>query len=399
MNTVLSPSLGAVFFLALGALLGGALIFLLLRRAARTEAGTPLALAHLQQQVTDLIRVLHDTRHQITQETGSQLQSGTKALTDLVQSSQTHLTSHVATHSREVGEKVGILHERLAKLDEEIRHLSEMGRDLRSLQDILRSPKVRGGLGEQLLENLLGNVLPAADYQIQYSFNNGEKVDAAIRLPGGLVPVDAKFPLENFQRILSSQGEEETRRARRAFREDVRRHGRSIASKYIRPSEGTLDLALMYVSAENVYYEAFVQGEAGAGVEDLWDEILALRVFPVSPNSFSLYLTTLQMGLRGMKIEEGARRILAGLSSLRGDLAAFRESFEVLGKHLLNAARNLEDARHRMERVEWRLEQVESQEGEMVPEKTTSGIVPRARADSAPVQPERAVVPPSSYKE
>ncbi|MCI0657656.1 MAG: DNA recombination protein RmuC, partial [Acidobacteria bacterium] len=326
-------------------------------------------------------------------------QSGTKALTDLVQSSQTHLTSHVATHSREVGEKVGILHERLAKLDEEIRHLSEMGRDLRSLQDILRSPKVRGGLGEQLLENLLGNVLPAADYQIQYSFNNGEKVDAAIRLPGGLVPVDAKFPLENFQRILSSQGEEETRRARRAFREDVRRHGRSIASKYIRPSEGTLDLALMYVPAENVYYEAFVQVEAGAGVEDLWDEILALRVFPVSPNSFSLYLTTLQMGLRGMKIEEGARRILAGLSSLRGDLAAFRESFEVLGKHLLNAARNLEDARHRMERVEWRLEQVESQEGEMVPEKTTSGIVPRARADSAPVQPERAVVPPSSYKE
>jgi DNA recombination protein RmuC len=399
MNTVSSPSLGAVFFLALGALLGGALIFLLLRRAARTEAGTPLALAHLQQQVTDLIRVLHDTRHQITQETGSQLQSGTKALTDLVQSSQTHLTSHVAAHSREVGEKVGILHERLGKLDEEIRHLSEMGRDLRSLQDILRSPKVRGGLGEQLLENLLGNVLPAADYRIQHSFSNGEKVDAAIRLPGGLVPVDAKFPLENFQRILSSQGEEDTRRARRAFREDVRRHGRSIASKYIRPSEGTLDLALMYVPAENVYYEAFVQGEAGAGAEDLWDEILTLRVFPVSPNSFSLYLTTLQMGLRGLRIEEGARRILAGLSSVRSDLAAFRESFEVLGKHLLNAARNLEDARHRMERVEWRLEQVESQEGEMVPEKPASGPVPRARGNSAPVQPERAVVPPSSYKE
>ncbi|MCI0568971.1 MAG: DNA recombination protein RmuC [Acidobacteria bacterium] len=397
----MNPSLGAVLYLALGALLGGALIFLLLRRAARTESGTPLALAHLQQQVTDLIRVLHDTRHQITQETGSQLQSGTKALTDLVQSSQTHLTSHVASQSREVGEKVGILHERLGKLDEEIRHLSEMGRDLRSLQDILRSPKVRGGLGEQLLDNLLGNILPAADYQIQYCFNNGEKVDAAIRLPGGLVPVDAKFPLENFQRILASQGEEESRRSRRAFLEDIRRHARSIASKYIRPSEGTLDLALMYVPAENVYYEAFVQGETGAGAEDLWDEILALRVFPVSPNSFSLYLTTLQMGLRGMRIEEGARRILTGLSSLRSDLAGFRESFEVMGKHLLNAARNLEDARRRMEKVEWKLEQVESLEEEVVSENPAIEPVPRARANAAPVQenPERAVVPAPSHKE
>ena len=372
----MNASLGAALFLALGALLGGALIFILLRRSASADAGTPLALAHLQQQVTDLIRVLHDTRHQITQETGSQLQSGTKALTDLVQSSQSHLTSQVASQSREVGDKVGILHERLGKLDEEIRHLGEMGKDLRSLQDILRSPKVRGGLGEQLLDNLLGNVLPAADYQIQYAFNNGEKVDAAIRLPGGLVPVDAKFPLENFQRILASEGEEETRRARRAFLEDIRRHGRSIASKYIRPAEGTLDLALMYVPAENVYYEAFVHGDAGAGAEDLWSEILALRVFPVSPNSFSLYLTTLQMGLRGLRIEEGARRILTGIAALRGDLAAFRESFEVLGKHLLNAARNLEDARRKMERLEWKLEQVESLEEEVTSEKPAAGSVP-----------------------
>jgi DNA recombination protein RmuC len=373
----LNPSLAAALFVALGALLGGAFIFLYLRRSARTDAGTPLALAHLQQQVTDLIRVLHDTRHQITQETGTQLQSGTKALTDLVQSSQSHLTTHVASQSREVGEKVGILHERLGKLDEEIRHLSEMGKDLRSLQDILRSPKVRGGLGEQLLDTLLGNVLPAADYQIQYAFNNGEKVDAAIRLPGGLVPVDAKFPLENFRRILSSQGEDEMRRARRAFLEDIRRHGRSIATKYIRPSEGTLDLALMYVPAENVYYEAFVHGEGGVGAEDLWNEILTLRVFPVSPNSFSLYLTTLQMGLRGLRIEEGARRILTGLSSLRGDLAAFRESFEVLGKHLLNAARNLEDARRKMERVEWKLEQVESPEESAASDRSAPEPVPK----------------------
>jgi DNA recombination protein RmuC len=354
-----NPTLGAALFLVLGALLGGLLLLLFQRRSPAGESATPLALAQLQQQVTDLITALHDTRHRITQETGSQLQVGTKALTDLVQTSQTHLASQVASQSREVGEKVGVLQERLAKLNEEIRHLSEMGKDLRSLQDILKSPKVRGGFGEQLLETLLGNVLPASDFHVQFAFSSGEKVDAAIRLPGGLVPVDAKFPLENFQRLLSSQGEEDTRKARRAFLEDVRRHGRAIAAKYIRPSEGTLDLALMYVPAENVYYEAFVRGEPGQGADMLWDEVLSLRVFPVSPNTFSLYLSTLQMGLRGLRIEEGAMRIVAALAALKGDLAAFRESFDVLGKHLLNSARNLEEARHKLEKVEWKLDQVE----------------------------------------
>jgi DNA recombination protein RmuC len=289
-----------------------------------------------------------------------------------VQTSQSHLTTQVTAQSREVGEKVGVLHERLGKLDEEIRRLQDMGKELRSLQDILRAPKVRGGLGEQLLENLLANVLASPDYRIQHAFLGGEKVDAVIRLPGGLVPVDAKFPLENFRRILAGGGEEETRRARRAFREDVRRHGRSVAAKYIRPTEGTLDLALMYVPAENVFYEAFVQSE-DPGADDLWTELLALRVFPVSPNTFSLYLSTLQMGLRGLRIEEGARRILEGISSLKGDFSAFRESFELLGKHLVNATRNLEDARRRMERVEWKLEQVEAPEMEADPAELVPG--------------------------
>jgi DNA recombination protein RmuC len=350
--------------LALAAALGAALTFLFFQRSRRSDSEMPLALAQLQHQVIDLAQALHDTRHQIALETGSQLQVGTKALTDLVQSSQSHLANHVASQSREVAEKVGALHERLAKLNEEIRHLSEMGRDLRSLQDILRSPKVRGGFGEQLLETLLGNVLPASDFELQHAFISGEKVDAAIRLPGGLVPVDAKFPLENFQRLLAVQGEDEARKIRKAFQEDVRRHGRAIAAKYIRPAEGTLDLALMYVPAENVYYEAFVSSEGGAEPDELWNEMLSQRVFPVSPNTFSLYLSTVQMGLRGMRIEEGAKRIVLALSALKGDLSAFRESFDVLGRQFLNAARNLDEARRKLEKLEWKLDQVELDEGE-----------------------------------
>jgi DNA recombination protein RmuC len=350
----------ALLAIVVAAVFLGVVVLILRKRPGTTEAAQTQALLQLQQQVTDLIRGLQETTHRITLETGSQLQAGTRALTELVQSSQSSVTAQVTEHTRTVGDKVGSLQERLVHLDQQIQHLAEMGKDLRTLQDILRAPKLRGGLGEQLLENLLGNVLPASDFELQHAFAGGEKVDAAIRVPGGLVPVDAKFPLENFQRLLAAQGDDELRRARKAFRDDVRRHGGNIASRYIRPSEGTLDLALMYVPAENVYYEAFVLGEERGEGGDLWQEIISLRVFPVSPNTFSLYLATLHMGLRGMRVEEGARRIVAELAALKGELQGFRESFDLTSRHLTNAVKNLEEARGRLERFEWKLAHVES---------------------------------------
>ncbi len=356
-ETILTVALLAI---VVAAVFLGVIVLILRRRPGAAEAVQAQALLQLQQQVTDLVRSLQETSHQITRETGVQLQAGTKALTDLVQSSQGNVAAQVTQHTRTIGDKVGSLQEKLAQLDQQIQHLAEMGKDLRRLQDILRAPKVRGGLGETLLENLLGNILPSGDFDLQHSFSGGEKVDAAIRLPGGLVPVDAKFPLENFQRVLGAQGEEELRRARKAFRDDVRRHGRNIASRYIRPSEGTLDLALMYVPAENVYYEAFVPGEERGEGEDLWQDLLSLRVFPVSPNTFSLYLSTLHLGLRGMRVEEGARRIVAALSALRGELTGFRDSFDLLSRHFTNAVKNLEEARGKLERLDTRLAQAES---------------------------------------
>jgi len=371
LETILVAALLALF---IATLLGA--VFLLLRsRPGLQDVGHTQALLQLQQQITDLIKEVQETARQITIQTGSQLQSGTKALTDLVQSSQDSVTRQVTAHGQTLGEKVGSLLERLATLDTEIRHLSEIGQDLRQLQDILKTPKVRGGFGEQLLENLLRNILPPSDFAVQHSFQSGEMVDAVIKLPGGLVPVDAKFPLENFRRILASQGEEATRRARRAFLDDIRRHGQSIAAKYVRPAEGTLDLALMYVPAENVYYEAFVLSEERETSPDLWQDLLDHRVFPVSPNTFSLYLKTLHLGLRGMRVEEGAQRIVATLAALKGDLQAFRESFEVMARHLTNALKNLEETRGRLDRFDWRLRQVEAEK--------TADLVSGDREDSA----------------
>src|SRR5947208_1118110 len=153
------------------------------------------------------------------------------------------------------------------------------------------------GLVQQQLE-----VLPARHFTLQHTFQNGERVDAVVRLGPALVPVDAKFPLEDFRRLLEA-GDDETRtRARRAFVARVRKHIDDVATKYILPDEGTYDFALMYVPAENVYYEAIVRDDGGNDRE-LSAYALERKVIPVSPNCFYAYLQAIVLGLRGLRIE------------------------------------------------------------------------------------------------
>lgn len=231
---------------------------------------------------------------------------------------------------------VGQVQKTLGGLEEANRKIFEVGKDIASLQEILRAPKARGGLGEFFLEDLLAQILPPDHFSIQHSFKTGEKVDAAIRLGPLLVPVDSKFPLENFIRTLESTTEEDRARAKRQFAADVRKHIDTIAGKYILPDEGTYDFALMYIPAENVYYEVIVKDEA-LGEKNLNQYALSKRVIPVSPSSFYAYLQAIVLGLRGLRIEERAKDIIQYLNRLQGDFLKFRDDFVLLGKHLGHA--------------------------------------------------------------
>jgi DNA recombination protein RmuC len=173
-------------------------------------------------------------------------------------------------------------------------------------------------------------------------------VDAVIKLGGSLVPVDSKFPLENFKRILEAPTEEEKGKARKQFIADVKRHIDAIANKYILPDEGTYDFALMYIPAENVYYETIIKDDS-AGDKNLSQYALSKRVIPVSPNSFYAYLQAIVLGLKGMKIEERAKEIIQYLSRLQGDFSRFRDEFNLLGKHLGHAQSSFQNAERRLD--------------------------------------------------
>jgi DNA recombination protein RmuC len=182
---------------------------------------------------------------------------------------------------------VGQVQTRLGQLDEANKRIFEVGKDITRLQELLRAPKFRGSLGELFLADLLAQILPPQHYGLQHEFRTGTRVDAVVRLGPKLVPVDAKFPLESFRRVVEAPDDEGRRAHRKSFVADVKRHIDAVGSKYILPDEGTFDFALMYIPAENVYYEAIIKDESFAEEKGLFSYALERRVIPVSPNSSS----------------------------------------------------------------------------------------------------------------
>jgi DNA recombination protein RmuC len=238
--------------------------------------------------------------------------------------------------------------EQLGRLESTNTQILEVGKNISSLQELLRAPKFRGEIGETLLENLLSQVLPKEYYQMQHRFKSGEAVDAVIKLGERFVPIDAKFSLENFQKSLEVSDEQSRNAFRKKFIQDIKARVDEIAAKYILPQENTYDFAFIYIPAENVYYEVIIK-------EDLLGYFSSKKVIPVSPNTFYAYLQIICLGLKGLKIEENAKAILKNLSALAIELVKFKEDFDVLGSHLSSASRKYEDSSKKFDKFSDRL--------------------------------------------
>ncbi len=252
-----------------------------------------------------------------------------------------------------VGQRLAEATQLLTTVGQQLGGLQEAGRELRSaartLESVLSGARTRGSFGEVALEQLLSDILPRDRFALQFRFATGAVVDAVVRMADKLLPIDSKFPLDSYRRLLEAASPEANEQSRREFARAVRKHVDDIAEKYIVPSEGTLEVAFMFVASESVYYELLVT-EDGSGSVAAYCR--SKRVVPVSPNTLYAHLAVVLMGLRGLQVEENARRLLGSLAGLQADLGAFAEVHAKLGTHLRNAQQSYADAAPKLEKME-----------------------------------------------
>ena len=220
----------------------------------------------------------------------------------------------------------------------ELGTMSQIGTQLAQFQDFLKAPKLRGGLGEQGLKEMLMQALPAELVRYQLRFRSGEAVDAAISLHAGIVPIDAKFPLENFNRYIQSSEEADKVSHANAFRRDFRNRVNEISRKYILPDEGTVEFAIMYVPSESVYYE-LVTNER---FRDLYDYAANEKVIVTSPSTFFYYLRTIMAALEGQRMNQMAHQILRTVRAIQQETHKFGTNVGVLAKHVGNAKNTMD---------------------------------------------------------
>jgi len=231
-----------------------------------------------------------------------------------------------------------------SQLAKELGRIQEIGHTLRDFQDFLKSPKLRGGVGEQVLKDLLAQVLPQNNFQVQYQFRGGETVDAIIKTKQGFIPIDSKFPMESFQKYIKAK-DEEKEIFFREFNRDIKKHVDNISRKYILPQEGTLDYAIMYIPAESVF------SEIALNQAELLEYAQRKKVIFVSPNTFYYFLKIILMGLEGAKIEEASRKILERLKAIKQESMKFGEELLVLTSHIDNAKKASERVTNRYSKL------------------------------------------------
>jgi len=307
---------------------------------------------------------------QVRSDMQSQVSQLQQAVSQRFDANVQSVTSHLGIITGQISNTTNVVSQvegKLGQMQEATRQIFDLARQMSSLQEILQSPKMRGGLGEYLLTDLLSQCLRPDSYKIQCAFKNGAIVDAALFIGKNTLCVDSKFPLENFRRLYQTESESERKTLRKQFLNDVKKHVNDISTKYILPDENTFDFALMFIPAENVYYELIVRDQS-----DLYEHCLAKRVIPVSPNSFYAYLQVIVQGLRGFQISEQAKQVLAQLQQVENDLTRLESDFTKIGSHLRDAHSSFEKSDLRLQRLKKKVAAMgtsEADEEEEVPDK------------------------------
>lgn len=257
------------------------------------------------------------------------VESTNKTLNEAMRTSSHETAKILQENTKQLNERLDRAAVVIQSVGKEVGQMSEIGRSMKELQDFLKSPKLRGNIGEEVLKDLIAQMFPKNSFHLQYMFKSGERVDAAIKTDAGILPIDSKFPMENFQKMVKAESEERES-FRKEFSRDVKKHIDAIAKKYILPEEGTMDFALMYIPSESVYYEV-------VSMQDVMSYAKKNRVYLVSPTTLYAHLQTILLSFEGKRIESKSREVFKLLRGLQIDYEKLNENILLLGKHLSNA--------------------------------------------------------------
>ena len=329
----------AYFILIIVTLGFGAVLYLLNRR-----------LAELSQNKTD------ETLTEWLKSMQSSVDNTTKTLNSALSSSNKNLTDTLQRGNEELNRRLDNAARLMSQIQREAGKFAELSLSMKNLQDYLKSPKLRGNIGEQVLKDLIGQMFPKSSFFLQYAFRSGEKVDAAIKTDAGILPIDSKFPAENFQKMMAAENEAEKETAHRDFNRDVKKHISAIANKYILPEEGTMDFALMYIPSEPVYYEV---------VNDmaLTDFARRERVYPVSPNTLYANLQVILLSFQGKDIEKKSRQLFSLLRGIQKDYVKLGDTLGVLNKHITNSYNQMSNVNTEFLQIGQKLSSTQTLEG------------------------------------
>ncbi|MDO8658335.1 MAG: DNA recombination protein RmuC, partial [Candidatus Levybacteria bacterium] len=242
-----------------------------------------------------------------------------------------HMVKTLQENSKQLNERLDKAASVIRDVGTEVGKMSEIGRNMRELQEFLKSPKLRGNIGEQVLKDLISQMFPKNSFNLQFQFKTGDIVDAAIKTDAGILPIDSKFPMENFQKMVKADSESNQETFKKELIRDVKKHIDAISKKYILPNEGTMDFALMYVPSESVFYEL-------VNITEIMEYARIARVYIVSPNTLYAHLQTILLSFEGRKIETKSKEVFKLLRSMQNDYDKVDENLGTLGKHLNNAA-------------------------------------------------------------
>ena len=328
-----------IYILIFIVLIAGFLVFLIFDLKKKLESGKE---GEKMAAVMERLTMLGEQNNHLRQTIDSKL-------AETHRTTQEHINQTIRTVqgiSGQSAKQIADVVSGLTKLEETNKQVINFSAQLQNLQDILKNPKQRGVLGEYFLEETLKNVLPPNSYQMQYGFKNGVIVDAVVFVQKKIIPIDSKFSLENYEKILNAKDTEERERWEKSFKQDLKNRI-DETSKYIKPEEGTMDFAFMFIPSEAIYYDLLINkvGAAQINTRDLIEYAFRdKKVIIVSPTSFLAYLQTVMQGLRALQIEESAKSIRANVEKLGKHILSYDEFMKKLGNSMATTVNHYNSA-------------------------------------------------------